>query len=87
MRRYTVLLLTPDSLTSEYGLSSNAFHVDVESPVGCDTLGDHVRAAIALARAQALEMHDVDVNESADGADFHVIAVFAGHHDDLSPFE
>lgn len=78
-RWYTVILLRPDYMTSNYGQ---------------DTWMDSVRArsreeAIELARG---ECHLAD-NEGCDGGldmlgspdDYFVIAVIRGKHDDLNP--
>jgi len=70
MKLYTVILLYPDYDTDNFGQDTYCTHVRAEDPV----------AAVHAARTEI-----VSTAEDAEPEDYHVIAVFAGRHDDLWP--
>ena len=67
--KYSVLLLTPGYLASNYGADT----------VFCHVFGADTAAAIAAARAEAIDIYKYG---SAD--DFFVLLIIAGHHADLN---
>lgn len=69
---YTVLLLNPDYLAGTYGKDVTLLHVDEDSRDD----------AVAEAQRQAFEQ-----NEAPGGnpSDWHVLALFEGHHDNEVP--
>ena len=69
---YTVLMLKPQSLAAPYGKDIVLYHVDEDSP----------DEAIVEAQQQAFEAHET---EDQDPADWHVLAVIEGHHDNMAP--
>lgn len=66
--KYTVLLLRPDYLADAFGQDTYLAHVS----------GPSVEAAQHAAR---IEVSEADSNE--DFEDYHVLAVFEGHLEDL----
>ncbi len=68
MTRYTILLLRPDYLADAFGQDTYLTHVSEPS----------VEAAQHAAR---VEVSEADSNE--DFEDYHVLAVFEGHLEDL----
>lgn len=68
---FTVLLLYPDYIASNFG--HETYMCTVNAP--------DAREAITLARTQAMQ-----ANETCDdGEDFHVLLVIAGEHNDIKP--
>jgi hypothetical protein len=81
--RYTVLLLVPDYLANTFGQDTFAFLADVEAPgARAEAL---VRVAVAEARDAALDAFNQDGFDPEEAKAFHVLAVYAGHHDDINP--
>ena len=75
MKEYTVILLCPDYLASQYGKETYIAWVEAESPEQ------------AIAKAQ--KMAWVDNTDGEDDPlvpdDFHPLMVIHGHHSDLTP--
>lgn len=70
---WTVLLLTPDYEADTYGQDSYLAHVEA----------DGTEAAVREARMQMAETFEDFDPDNED--DLFVIAVFAGHHQDVQP--
>ena len=71
---YTVLLLKPQPIAAPYGKDIVLYHVAEDS----------ADEAIVEAQHQAFEAHEAE-NQDQDPADWHVLAVFEGHHDNMAP--
>jgi hypothetical protein len=69
---YTVLLLNPDYLAVTYGKDVTLLHVDEDSRDD----------AVAEAQRQAFEQNEV---QGGKPSDWHVLALFEGHHDNEVP--
>lgn len=75
MNNYTVLLLRPDYIANEFGKDTYLAHVSANG------------AELAQLAAQ-VEARDADLPPGAEDwpnpADYHVLFVALGHHEDLS---
>ena len=75
MKKYTVLVLRPDYIASEYGKDTYLAHVEAAS----------VGAAQAQAQVEARDSdQEPDDDDWNDPTDYHVQCVFEGHLDDLT---
>ena len=70
-RPYTVLLLYPDYLASDYGHETYLAHVHAHT----------TEAAIRFAQNEVASAGDNGLDSAPD---FHVLAVFAGHQIDIA---
>ena len=68
-KKYTVLLLYPDNIASDFGSETFLAHV---------TSGD-AHCAVIAARAQVAEEFDQEDRDNTDFDDFYCLAVFEGH--------
>lgn len=71
---YTVILIYPDYIAEQYGEEFWISHVEAEAPA----------QAVEAAQREALEANPIHTGEVDSHTDFAVVAVFEGHHDDLS---
>lgn len=71
MPKFTVLLLYPDYLASNYGQETYLAHVGAKNP------------DMAVREAQRRAKEDNKTVDNKD--DFFPLAVFSGHHQDLKP--
>lgn len=74
IKPYTVLMLYPDYLASQYGEETYLAHVSATDPT----------LAIKQAQGEAFSENELDPGDS-DPADFATLAVFPGHLEDLKP--
>lgn len=79
-RYYTVILLRPDYMTSNYGQDTWMEAVKARDPEEAVKLA---RGECLLADNEGLDEDDGDFHGSPD--DYFVIAVIRGKHDDLNP--
>ena len=70
---YTVLLQRPDWIADNYGLDTYLAHVNAKTE----------RLAVSAAWQQVKEADGLD--DDANLADYAVLLLIAGHHDDLTP--
>lgn len=68
MKKFSVLLLLPDSIAENYGQETYLDHV----------LAKSVKGAVKSAQRKAAKMSSI-----AAAADFYPLAVFSGHLEDL----
>lgn len=71
MKRYTVVLQTPDYLAEQYGEDHSIMLVE----------SGYVQRAVTIAQGLAAINHKNDPEDTADPEDFLVIAVFEGWHE------
>ena len=69
-KKYTVLLLYPDYIASDYGQETYLAHVEAHSANG----------AVLVARNEVAGIYG-----ETHGSDFYVLLVIKGHHNDLNP--
>ncbi len=73
MKKYSVLLLYPDYIAENYGEETYLAHV----------FGINPSTAVVHARIECAESNEI-IEDVYDLEDFKVLAMFKGHHVDLS---
>jgi len=75
--KYTVLLLRPDYIADTFGQDTYMDHVEATTPAG----------AVDETRTRAIALDYGEDKDEAIPEAYFVLAVFAGHHDDVAPEE
>ncbi len=74
-RKFTILVLKPDYIADAFGHDTHLAHVEAFN----------LKLAQDMARVQAChaDCQDESEREDANPEDYHILAVFEGHHADL----